>query len=402
MYQATEPFRAQHKGIDIHFDYAGGWNGGDLTSWTSAFTSGTAPDVAEIWANPWVFPEKGFLLDLAPFIRKDNLDMTVWPSGALDYVHVLSARGPQNGGLYYLPAYLNTLAVAVNKGVVSGHGLGFPAPDWTYANWTRLAEALTQRTSSGHVSPRAGMLLMWTQIPPPFLLHAFGGGYVDPTNDLRSGLTGSGTLDFFNWVIPLIKAGVVASGNPWVQNLGSGYCATELYQSAFLVEAVHQFSGLDWDFYLMPVGAAGRFSAGYIDVVGVSAATKQPELAYEFAKWLTWDPVFSAAMMRLSLRSPMRKDQWAQWAHVVQSIAPPLAGKNLQAFTDVATGDQGSVWSGRVFRYDNTGVASILANWWSKMLYRGQDVTTALKQAAQQVDALESIGASGKASKASS
>lgn len=402
MYQATAPFRAENKGVDIHFSFAGGWDGSDMGSWSAAFTGGDAPDVSEIWADPWVFPASGFLLDLAPYVSKDSLNMTVWPTGAIEYVHSLSALGPNPGGLYYLPAYLNTLAIALNKTAVNGLGLEFPSPNWTYAEWTTLAEALTTRgNTAGSTPQRGGMLLSWTAIPPSFLLHAFGGSYVDPRNNARSGLTNPGTISFFDWVVPLMNAGVMVQGNPWIQGIGTGYVGSEMAQSAFMVEAVQQFSDIDWDFYPVPVGPAGQFSAGFIDVIGVSVTTKQPELAYEFAKWLTWDPGFATSMMRISLRSPMRNDQWDQWGQFVRSAAPPLATKNLAAFIDVGTGERGGVWSDSVFRYQNTSALGILTNWWSQMIYRGTDVTTALQQADAQINALESISASASASKTS-
>ena len=385
LYQMTAPFRKANPGVEIKLVFPMGFSGANVTGLAAAYAAGTGPDVAELSQIPWVYPRSNFLLDLEPYVRADNLDVTVWPASAMEFCRSLSALGKSSTGLYYLPAYVNVLAMAVNNGLIDNLGFLRPQPDWTYAEWAGLAQKLTKPGNN----PRAGMLLYWTELPPSFLLHAFGGGYVDPTNNSRSGLTAPGTVAFFQWLTPLLNQGSVVTGNPWVQGLGSGYCGTELYQSAFMLEAIQQFAGLDWDFYLPPVGSAGRFTAGYLDVIGVSAGTKHPQLAYEFAKWLTWDKTFASGMMQLSLRSPIRNDQWPQWIDTIKSVAPPLQNKNLSAFADLATGVDGSTWAQRYFRYGNTAAVGIINSWLQKMFFEGVSPVEALTEADHQITSLE-------------
>ncbi len=405
LYHATLPFRRKNPGVQIKVSITNGANNAAPNLVETAILAGTGPDVFESYASPDAFIRKGLLLDLETYIRKDNLDLTVYPADAVAFIRESSAAASKTGhGFFTLPAYANITALAVNEGLLDQLGLPYPEPDWTYGQWSRIWEATTQKSITASDLSRAGYAMFWlsgmgTPVPPPAFLRSFGGEYVDPSNPARSGLMSTGSRAFWEWVVPLVVAGVIRQFGAFTppNSLGQGHVAVKCWQSAFLLNALHDLSRLKWDWYAMPVGSAGQYTFMSHDWLGVNAGTKHPDLAWEFAKWLSWDPSFDEAMAHISLRTPIRKDQWTRWASVVKATAPGLAHKNLGAYVEAGTGTQGQPYGGRVFKYGEVSAMGLVLKWVNAAVAGKVAVVTALQEAARQVDALEQADAAAVA-----
>ena len=399
---AVAPFLTANKGVQITPTLLGGAlaeNGGGVGSIVAAMIAGQGPDVFEHWfLAPFV--EKGFLLDLGPYIKRDNLDLAVWPRAAMQWIDAVDATGPNPHGTFALPSYINTLALAINQGVPDQLGVAYPTPDWTYPQWARFWESATS-PGKGSLHARTGFRWIWYAAflsgPPSCFLHAFGGGYVDPTDPRRAGLAVPGTEAFFEFLIPLIESGVVQPLIDWnnaVSDFLAGRLASMTFESAAVLTAAVSLGGMKWDWYPVPVGPAGRFSLMSSDYVAVNAATKHPDVAYAFAKWLAWDKTFATAMMKIALRSPGRNDQWEEWVANVKAVAPRLASKNFGAFTDVVTGQDGHLWGSRVWKYAPQQAGIIVQSYIQRMMQRQTGVVEALRNAQKQVDAFEATQSS--------
>jgi multiple sugar transport system substrate-binding protein len=87
------------------------------TKLTTEFAAGDAPDV--FWDQVPRFPDmqkEGVLLDLSPYIKKDNVDTSIY------YPQLLKAY-QKDGGTYGLPKDWDTIALVYNKKLVSAAGV---------------------------------------------------------------------------------------------------------------------------------------------------------------------------------------------------------------------------------------------------------------------------------------
>jgi multiple sugar transport system substrate-binding protein len=104
--QCARDFTAQHPGITVRISQAG-WD----DYWTSismGFIAGSAPDV--FTNHPGKYPQiqgNGLLLDLAPYLRRDRVDTSIYAKGLLDIWR-------RDGRQYGLPKDWDTVALVVN------------------------------------------------------------------------------------------------------------------------------------------------------------------------------------------------------------------------------------------------------------------------------------------------
>jgi len=113
--KVADDFMAKNPDIKIAIDQAG-WN----DYWTSLQTSmvgGTAPDVfTDHLAKVTDFAGKGQLVDLAPYVKRDKVDTSVYLPGLAD----LWTKGGMRFGL---PKDWDTIAIVVNKDIQKEVGI---------------------------------------------------------------------------------------------------------------------------------------------------------------------------------------------------------------------------------------------------------------------------------------
>lgn len=381
MYEATAPFRAQHKGLEIKLS-AVSPQGGTVTS----LLAGEGPDVFEDWVLN-MFTDQGLALDLAPMIQRDSVNLSVLPAGMVDYIRANGRNSPSRHGFFAMPDYLNTKAMAVNLGALSTLGIAAPQPEWTYADWADM-----WKKSSSRGKHRTGGGIYWynghgnNTGPGPWYLHAFGGGYVDPQNTARAGLTSSGSLQFFDFLMPLISSGAVA---PWANgSFRAGQQISEAIGTAgSLMSAAENWDSLRWDLFPMPTGPKGRFTAGYLGFYAIDAQTKQPDLAWEFVKWLCLGETWQKFMIHLNLHGPILVQLWSEWQAMVQAAAPPLRSKSVDVIVQQVQNNQ--AWTGLPFKYADDACGKIISAYISAMLAQRLSVQEAMQQCTQQITAYE-------------
>lgn len=387
LYDATLPFRRKHRAVQIKVSITHGAGTAAPNLVAAAIPAGTGPDFFESYASPDAFIRQGLLLDLAAYIRKDNLDLAVWPSDAVAFIRESIAAASKTGhGFFTLPVCANITALAVNEGLLDQLRLAYPQPDWTYGQWQGIWEATTQKGGTASGLSRAGYAMFWlsgmgTPVPPPAFLRSFGGEYVAPSNPTRSGLTSSDSRAFWEWVVPLVRSGVIRQFGALTRfnSLGQGHVAVKCWQSASLLDAFDDLSTLKWDWYAMPVGPAGQYIWMSHDGIGVNAGTKQPDLAWEFAKWSTYDPNFDEAIGRISLCTPVQESP----------MPVPGATEHGGAFVDAGTGVRGHLYGGSGFQHDEVPAMGLVLKVINSAVAGKLSITTALREVTRQVDALE-------------
>ena len=404
MYGATEVFRKKHKGVEIKIEFAG-----QQEALINAILSGNGPDVFADYMEQ-MFTDSNLLLDLAPFIKADNIDLSVWSAGQVALQNALGKTSPNGHGFYALPAYVNTIALAVDEALLDALGHAYPHPDWTYAEWTRLWEATTIRGTEpfAYAAPfapntttsRPGVCLQWATgysylLPMTSMLHAWGGAYVDPSNPRKAGVASDASLSFFKWLVPLIQHGVVRPGVDFSPDLVQGRIASTMVGSYNTLALAQSWRGGKWDIFPIPVGPAGQVAQVYFDFYGVNAATKQPELSWELCKYLCYESQWSRVLMRIAGRAPGLKTLWGEWVHVLRSVAPVLQHKNLEVFVDQATGKGGiETWCTGIFEVNTPYAQQLIGlRLQQAIASKGIGLVSAMREAARQVDVYEAQAA---------
>jgi ABC-type glycerol-3-phosphate transport system substrate-binding protein len=388
MQHGIQPWLAKNPGVKVEITTLG-YQGATI----AAMLAGTGPDVFEDWVLP-PYIENNLVYNFYPFVQQDNVNLNIFPSGEMQYFFDAARFAPGgHGGLYCLPAYIHTLAMAVNEGILDEMGLTYPEPDWTWEQWTHLWTTTTIR-SKDPTKQRYGGNLYWSGYdyyggnnPAPFYMKGFGGGYVDPNDATRSYIDQPGSIQCLEWAFNLMNEGVLGYGTFHTGHQVSAPRGT----AGGLPYSAQAWQSVKWNFYAMPVWPKGRYTFAASDFYAISAATKRPDIAWSFLKFLCVDTAWQAFMMRLALNGPNQKDLYPEWQRVVGEVAPPLRTKNLDIIVQAVQNDE--PYFGHTFQFADSQAGAIINKYTAMAQARQMTVPQAASEIAKQVNALEATGA---------
>jgi hypothetical protein len=352
----------------------------------SLILTGQAPDVIQVWdISP--YRNADYLLPLDEYIQADKLNLDVFVTPMVDKLR--NATGQVIG----LPAILATAAVAVDLGAVDATGLKRPSPDWDYEEFTALARALYQpnkRLGTTIFQEAAGTGPIR---PADFYFRGFGGAYVDPSDASRCGLTGEGAIQCAEWLSSLMGVGIAQMGTVET-SLGTS-AAMGMVPSWTLVQQAENFGSLTWDYWNMPTWPQGPATFATSNFWAITASSKHPRESWELLKWLAFSQTWARSNIHLFLMSPALKAMWPEWEQTVQALAPPLLGKNVAAFRQLALTD--AAYPTAAFDYlDNEAYTAITSGPYglmSEVIPGTVSPADAFPHVVAQVDAIESQGA---------
>ena len=371
-------FEAKHPGVRVRMTV------GEKPP-VAALLVNDAPDV--IQANDQMpYAPGGLILPLDTYIKRDNLDLSVWPA-----LQINDSRF--NGTIHGLPSYFNMVVMMANLGALDEAGVSYPSPDWTHDDLAKLAASLTQ-TKAG--KKRYGAALLWIQDGPgdmEYLLEGFGSGLMDASDTLCR-LSEPAAIAAGQWVYEQMLWAGMATEDDVLGAVLKGAAAigpTRPDQLVFGENVVTRAAGLKWDFLPMPHFPKGRGTNAPAQYYMINAGSKSPDLAWDLVRWITYEPSWQQMMMRLALIPPSLTALSAEWETVVRSIVPPLQSKALNWFGDAMQNNYAYPY--RYYTYSDDQAKQILSGYTSALAARKIDVPLAFRQAADQVDAVEKAGA---------
>ena len=380
LWRTLQPWRDQNPGVDLKMLPFGG----DTAA--TQILAGTAPDVLLAWQNFGALSGQGLLLDLTTYLRAANRSLSVWPAYAIDAYQV-------GGQTYALPFYVATTSMVVNEDVLDGLGLNYPAPNATFAAWTTLWGQASQRGSKR----RYGGAIKQTEIGlPQSYFTGWGGSIMDPADPTRCTLDSAACMAAGNAIFPLIVDGVCA----WDYGIGDaeGGFSAGMYATAVLWNAALAITSLDvelarmpkWNFYPMPVLPNGAFASTQYDFRAISATTQAADAAYSLLDWLSFEPDFQRALMRLGLEPPALTALQEEYTTVLATVVPPFRTKNLGVLTQYIQ-NNGAIMD-PIFPYNEPQAQALLLAGQQKIASGTTSVVLGFQQLAQQVTALEAAG----------
>jgi multiple sugar transport system substrate-binding protein len=295
----------------------------EVSDWDSYWTklktllsAGTPPDVFAMDAPLYLdYQSRGVLLNLQPYIDK-NPDMLkgVYPQTLEAY------KTPD--GMYGLPRDFQTIVLFYNKDMFDAAGLAYPTADWTYDDLRTAAKSLTKVgpdnkvTQYGFYADLWDMELIWSEA-----IWAHGGDIInaDHTKTLIGEPKAREAWQLFDDMVFVDKSWPTSTtaseygGDPFLAGVAAmttiGHWAVPGYADA----------KFKWDVAPMPKGPAGQAtsvnSAGFV----VGKASKNPDAAFEFLKYVVSGPA-QTRLAELGFACPVLKSVAESDAFLKQKI----------------------------------------------------------------------------------
>lgn len=324
---------------------------------------------------------------LDSFIQKDNVDRAIWGESRL-------ANFTVNGHLMALPSSNDTVAVAYRSDLFNHFGVALPDPAWNATQAQSVWESCTQTATKGG-SPLYGVQLFntpWDETLD-FWLHGWGTTKMNSAGTAFTGddakgqacLTYLQNLAVHNVAQPRLNI-VYFSG------ARASQCVFRMTGTWELIAAAEQMGdSIPWDILPVPNWPAGRSTYTNLSYYMLNSATKHPEHAWEFLKWIAGEQTYPLWLTKITLVRPPLLSLEAQWQQLVQQAAPPLADKQLQWFSD--PDQHGYAWAERFFKYQPSEAVTIMNNWGGQIWSNAVSVPRGLQQMAHQLGALEAAAA---------
>ncbi|MBE3584475.1 MAG: sugar ABC transporter substrate-binding protein [Limnochordaceae bacterium] len=246
--------------------------------------AGDPPDV--IYLNPSYFGSfmhQGILLDLAPYVRKDNV-----PLG--DIFPTLIQQLQSNGKLYAIPFELTSIATLYNQTQFEQAGLPSPPTQWNDDSWTwdtfvQYGRRLTRDSNGDGKTDQWGVGLVLgaiDQITYPFVFQN-GGQIFDDRTD-RFLLNSEPSVQALQWLADLINKEKIALGPIWG---GDAYFAQEKIAMLPFGRWLKQFGGVKFQWNAVPLPKQRRAATMLVWLAfGIAANSRHKDEAWEYLKFL--------------------------------------------------------------------------------------------------------------------
>ena len=294
----VKDFQAKYPKVTVHIT-----DGQDDDKTLQAIGAGNGPDLAQSFSTDRVgkFCSSGALVNLKPYIDRDQVDLTKIPATVRSYTEFRGTR-------CVMPFLADAYGFYYNTTLLTE--AGFSAPPKTLSELTTMAKALTKRRADGTIE-RAGFL-------PQFGFYEFSPAHMAPAAGAKwfkdDGTSAIGSdpawQEILRWQKELVDWYGYNNLAKFTAGLGDEWSADHAFhkgQVAMMIDGEwrvaflrDQAKDLAFGTAPMPVvdSQASRYGAGYVtgNIIGVSKTAKNPEAAWALIKYLTTDPAAVAKL----------------------------------------------------------------------------------------------------------
>jgi multiple sugar transport system substrate-binding protein len=270
----------------------------------TGLAGGAAPDVFAM--DGPLFPDyagRDVLLDLTPLVQRDGYDLSALDGNAVkDFT---TSDGKQLG----LPRDLNVIALFYNKDLFDKAKVAYPDNTWDWSKLVAVAKQLTIDSNNDKKPDQWGLYTETTDMENYWssLVWQNGGDVLAPDGKsiVLDQPAGSGGLQFLQdliWKEKVVPepALFAETGDAFEQ----GKAAMEV-NGSWLV-ATDEAAGLKFGIAPLPKGPAGMATSVNPTGAVISKATKSPDAAWEFVKYLA-SPEAQQKIMALKASLPVNK-----------------------------------------------------------------------------------------------
>lgn len=292
--QAIATFEAEHPGVRIH--YYSGVDKDDYSEWFSRkLLRNETPDVFMVLGTDFhQFTSMGILKDLGPLMERDtSFDESTYFTSAF-------VSGQYGGTQYALPYETVPTLMFVNQTLLNKEGIAVPDENWTWDDLYKICRQVTRDINGDGVLDQFG---------------TYNYGWLEAAHSNGADLFNQGgTQSYFGDEKTVQAVKFIAQ----IQELYQGQTVTQEDFNAGKVAfmpltfaeyrtyktypyKIKRYSNFQWDCITMPAGSQGD-NISQVDtlLMGISANTRQEQLAWEFLKLLTCDPTIQTEIFRQS------------------------------------------------------------------------------------------------------
>jgi multiple sugar transport system substrate-binding protein len=296
------------------------------------------PDVFNMSQDRFFFyASNNALLDLQPYWDAAKVDTNVWGTGMVN-----PYRWGENDDLYAGPVNWDTVAIYYNKDMFTATGVKLPTVDWTWDDFAKAAEALTNKEqdvygAAVYAEYQAGYpnWIAATGIPP-----ILGAGRTQCTLTERRSVAALNFLKglYDKGAMPSVSILGGSSADDAFNFFVAGKVAMVTGGSWKLPDALKQIK-FNWDVVQLPKNPQTGRSRSILHSVGyvASAKSKNPDLAGNLILYLVSDEgqKFFAEAGGVAPANPSKalQDMW------IKSFGETKV--NIQTFVDATKDSQG-------------------------------------------------------------
>lgn len=354
--QIVDEFEATHPDISVSVE---------VSDWSSYWdrlrvmtVGGNAPDVFAMDAP--IYPDwqsRGSLLDLTPYIAANP--------GMLDGIYPGPLAAYQlKQGTFGLPRDFQTIVLYYNKDMFDAAGVAYPTDDWTLDDLRAAAKALTLDNDGDGKIDQWGLSVELLDMEPMWGPVVYGHGGKPISEDRTRTLLAEGpAVDAWAYLkgLALDDRSVMSAED--LESYGyDGFLAgvaAMTFSGHWVVPAYNDLA-FNWEVAPFPAGPAERATLVNSAGIVVSSATKHPDEAWEFVKFVVSEAGqskltelgFAIPVLKAVATSPVYLEQAAKGNHRVFLDALDYAHtkpsfKGYEEWSGIVGEELSMVWTGQ-------------------------------------------------------
>jgi multiple sugar transport system substrate-binding protein len=351
----------------------------------SDFQAGTAPDVFAgcceffpIWA------QKGYTLDLRPYVAADLDRATVDDWDPVQYKALFTRDGRQYG----LPKYHGALALYFNKDLFDSVKLSYPEESWSHDDYVQAMRHLTLDQDANDQNEVWGSMfdISWERIQVH--VNEWGGHFVDPEDPARSMMADAPALAAMEWLRARMWDDRVMASPLDVQKRATSQAFVNrllamVEDGSWALRDILAGASFRIGVAPFPAGPARRATLATTDGFGIYAGTKYPDAAWELIKFLVGKD-YGRAMARAHFLQPARSSLVEDWIGYIRDEYPNKSkDMSLEAFADGHR--KGYSVVAEIFANQDEA-KSITSDAWNQVFTLGQAPIEQMKTASEEIN----------------
>jgi multiple sugar transport system substrate-binding protein len=290
--QLANKFMAANPGVKVTFTVIPSTSYNQKVQ--TMIAGGKAPDIfngGDVQIPNYV--QKNYVLDLKPYVKRDKYDVSKFYPQIIDNL-------TYDGKLVGLTDNYDTQVMYYNTDLFKKAGVAEPTADWTWDDFVSAASKLTK--GSGSAKTYGAVYDNW--FAPYFDQIWADGGDPFPDNAKKCGYDSPEAVKAFTQIQDLYKKGLspspsAFSANGAEQQFLSGRVAMLIGSgrwSAYSLKDIHKFG---WKIAPLPKGDKGRANFFHISMFAIPRASKNPEAAFAFLKYMVSEKGIKAGLANM-------------------------------------------------------------------------------------------------------
>jgi multiple sugar transport system substrate-binding protein len=381
--QELEQFQGTHPNISV-FYIPDPENAEFDSKSLEAFQSGRAADVFQgCCTNFPIWAQKGYTLDLRPYVNADLDQATIQDWDPAQYRAFFTPDGKQYG----LPKYHGALALYYNKDLFDQYRVEYPEASWTFDDYKNAMQLLTHDLNGDGKTDLWGSAteISWDHIQ--IHVNAWGGHLVDPKDPALCRMSDPEALAAIEWLRARmwderVMASLPAIGEPGSREAFIAGRIAMAEEGSWALKDILTGASFRVGVAPFPTGPARKVTLATTDGFGIFAGTKHPEAAWELMKFLIGKE-YGRAMARANFLQPARASLVDDWVGYIRAEFPEKAKEmDIAAFADGHIKGYSVVAEVAANMVEASRIASAA---WDQILTTGQAPTDQMKVACRQI-----------------